>query len=231
MARRPHLKISTGEKIALRQTWTRNVPTSGHLHMDLLSYQRTVFGFHGCDRRVADEVLSGKRLLTASLNTYDWLGMGVYFWEHGPRRALEWATQQSKRKGSHIKHPAVLGAVIQLGNCFDLLDVQFTEMLSKSARDLELAMASEGVSLPENQTGGRRDLDWLKRERDCFVINQSIPAIEATLGSQFHSVRGVFQEGDPAFHGAGIKLKSHIQIAVRDPGAIIGFFRPQITQH
>ena len=199
--------------------------------MDLHSYQRTVFGFHGCDRRVAEDVLSGKRKLSASLNTYDWLGMGIYFWEHGPGRALEWASQQSKRKGSHIKHPAVLGAVIQLGNCFDLLDVQFTEMLSKSARDLELALAAEGVSLPENQTVGLQDFDWLRRERDCFVINQSVPAIEATLGSPFHSVRGVFQEGEPAFNGAGIKLKSHIQIAVRDPRAIIGYFRPESAFH
>ncbi len=197
--------------------------------MDLLSYQRTVFGFHGCDRRVADDVLTGKLKLTASLNAFDWLGMGIYFWEHGPSRALEWATQQSKRKDSQIKYPAVLGAVIQLGNCFDLLDVQFTDLLAESARNLELSMTSAGISMPENQTGKAHDRDWLRRERDCFVLNQSIPAIESRTGVQFHSVRGVFQEGQPAFKGAGIKLKSHIQIAVRDPRAIIGYFRPEIT--
>ena len=52
--------------------------------MDLLSYQRTVFGFHGCESRVADAVLAGKAKLLASENTYDWLGSGIYFWEHGP---------------------------------------------------------------------------------------------------------------------------------------------------
>ena len=57
--------------------------------MDLLSYQRTIFGFHGCDRRVADSVLAGKAKLTASSNAYDWLGTGIYFWEHGPARAQE----------------------------------------------------------------------------------------------------------------------------------------------
>ena len=36
--------------------------------MDLLSYQRTVFGFHGCDSRVADAVLLGKTKLVASEN-------------------------------------------------------------------------------------------------------------------------------------------------------------------
>ena len=43
----------------------------------------------------------------------------------------------------------------------------------------------------------------------------------------YQTVRGVFQGGEPAFTGAGIKLKSHIQIAVRDARAIIGYFRPQ----
>jgi hypothetical protein len=38
--------------------------------MNLLSYQRTVFGFHGCDRRLADSVLTGKLKLSASMNTY-----------------------------------------------------------------------------------------------------------------------------------------------------------------
>ena len=39
--------------------------------MDILSYQRTVFGFHGCDKRVADSVLTGKTKLSASENAYD----------------------------------------------------------------------------------------------------------------------------------------------------------------
>ncbi|MBE2283078.1 MAG: hypothetical protein IAE77_06430 [Prosthecobacter sp.] len=194
--------------------------------MDLLSYQRTVFGFHGCDKRVADAVLTGKAKLSASENTYDWLARGIYFWEHGPMRALEWAIQQSKRKNSHIKEPAVIGAVIQLGTCFDLLDVRFTRELARYAASLEQMMESKGQSLPRNQRIGIRDGDWLRRERDCFVLKYAIPAVEVDWGCQFDSVRGVFQEGAPAFKGAGIKLKSHIQIAVRDPRAIIGYFLP-----
>ena len=174
--------------------------------MDLLSYQRTVFGFHGCDSRVASGVLAGKSRLLASANTYDWLGHGIYFWEHGPSRAFEWAAQQARRKGSNIKRPAVIGAVIQLGNCFDLLDVRFTKELSRHAAGLEQALEVQGRSLPHNETAGTGE-----RINDCT----------------FHSVRGVFQEGEPAFNGAGIKLKSHIQIAVRDPRALIGYFRPE----
>lgn len=195
--------------------------------MDLLSYQRTIFGFHGCDRRLAKAVLAGKKKLTASSNTYDWLGKGIYFWEHGPSRALEWAIHQSRRKGSKIKSPTVLGAVIQLGNCFDLLDIQFTQTLSESALQLEQAIIDQGGSLPINQTVGKNDFDWLRRDRDCFVLNNVIPVIEEAERMCYHTVRGVFQEGEAAFAGAGIKLKSHIQIAVRDPRAIIGYFQPE----
>lgn len=195
--------------------------------MDLLSYQRTVFAFHGCDRRLRDAVLTGKKKLTASLNTYDWLGSGIYFWEHGPMRALEWAVQQSKRKGTKIKEPAVVGAIIQLGNCFDLLDVKFTQMLSEAAKTLIQTLTLQGITLPTNQSVGLSDYDWLRRERDCFVLNNVIPDLEQRKRTAYHSIRGVFQEGAPAFDGAGIKLKSHIQIAVRDPRAIIGYFQPE----
>jgi hypothetical protein len=195
--------------------------------MDLTSYQRIVFGYHGCDSRVADAVLAGKTKLVASENAYDWLGSGIYFWEHGPARAYEWAVQQSRRKRSNIRRPAVIGAIIQLGTCFDLLDVRFTRQLSEAAAGLEKRLAALGTRLPENQSVSTGDYDWLKRHRDCFVLNATVPAIAHQYGITYQTVRGVFQEGEPAFNGAGIKLKSHIQVAVRDPNAIIGYFRPQ----
>ena len=195
--------------------------------MDLLSYQRTVFAFHGCDRRVADAVLSGKEKLAASENTYDWLGHGIYFWEHGPARAFEWARQQAGLKGSKIKKPAVLGAIISLGNCFDLLDLEFTDLLAETARALEKTFAAEGRAIPQNQKAAKGNYYWLRRDRDCFILNHAIPIIEHTENVTFHTVRGVFQEGEAAFKDAGIKRRSHIQIAVRDPHAIIGYFRPR----
>ena len=135
--------------------------------------------------------------------------------------------QQSKRKGSHLKEPAVLGAIIQLGNCFDLLDISYTLLLAGFANELIAKLKEEGRSLPENQSTGGSDFDWLRRDRDCFVLNATIPHIEAEHDTHYDSVRGVFQEGEQTFEGAGIKLKSHIQIAVRDPRAIIGYFNPE----
>ena len=39
-------------------------------------------------------------------------------------------------------------------------------------------------------------------------------------------MRGVFVEGEPAYPGARIHSRSHIQIAVRDPACILGYFLP-----
>ncbi len=195
--------------------------------MDLNSYQRIVFGYHGCDSGVADAVLNGKSRLIASENAYDWLGSGIYFWEHGPARAMEWAVQQAGRKRSKIRKPAVIGAIIQLGACFDLLDIRFTRELHIVANDLERRLAVQGIALPDNKAAEGGDYDWLRRHRDCFVLNSTLPLLGRRLGRLFQTVRGVFQEGEPAFKGAGIKMKSHIQIAVRDPRAIIGYFRPE----
>jgi hypothetical protein len=41
-----------------------------------------VLGYHGCDKSVANKVFGGKSLLVASANDDDWLGHGIYFWEH-----------------------------------------------------------------------------------------------------------------------------------------------------
>ena len=43
----------------------------------------------------------------------------------------------------------------------------------------------------------------------------------------FDTTRGVFTEGGPAFPGAGLFAKSHIQICVRNPNCIQGFFMPR----
>jgi hypothetical protein len=69
-----------------------------------LAYQRTVIAYHGCDESVARRVLLDGEKLEASENDYDWLGHGIYFWEHGKQRALEWAIYQAKR-GRKIRQP------------------------------------------------------------------------------------------------------------------------------
>jgi hypothetical protein len=179
-------------------------------------YQRTIIAYHGCDESVVRRVLLTGEPLSASENDYDWLGYGIYFWEFGPERALEWALEQQKRHPKRFKKPAVIGAVIHLGNCFDLLDTRNTTMLESTYQGyLENAPAP----LPVN----RGPFHYL----DCAVLNYGLPKLEEAFNAKFQSLRGVFQEGSAAFSGSEIRKKSHIQIAVRDPACILGYFKPQ----
>ena len=187
--------------------------------LNLSAYQRLVFGYHGCDAAVADAAIRTGKPLSPSDNDYDWLGTGIYFWEHGPDRALEWAKE--KHRNGEIRKPAVVGALIHLGKCLDLLDTRHTRIVANAFDEFRSGLLTEGQQVPENSGGP----DQLKRQRDCAVLNWLMEQFEGDI-DPFQTVRGVFTEGPPAFEGSGIRLKSHIQIAVRDPSCILGFFRP-----
>ena len=82
-----------------------------------------MLGYHGCDREVAEKLLSGTPF-NASANDWDWLGSGVYFWEANPARGLQFAEMlqrwRTETQLAPIKEPYVVGAVIELGFCLDL---------------------------------------------------------------------------------------------------------------
>ncbi|MGV3661089.1 MAG: hypothetical protein ACO1TE_12955 [Prosthecobacter sp.] len=185
--------------------------------MPFSEYQRQVVAYHGCGRGVVAACLRGKAL-TPSTNDYDWLGTGIYFWEHGPARALDWARFMNRRK--KVSKPAVVGAVIQLGHCFDLLDIRFTTLLREMFPVFQETMAAEGMGMPVNDAS--RKLHRL----DCAFLNWAIPLAEKKQGIRFQTVRGVFVEGEPLYPSAQLFTESHIQIAVRDPSAIVGYFHP-----
>jgi hypothetical protein len=197
----------------------------------LLDYQRFVIGYHGCDKEIADRVLTGEGDLEYSSNQHDWLGKGIYFWEYGPHRAYEWAQWRSKGIGGpgvKIKSPAVVGALIQLGHCFDLLDTLNTKFLAEAFEEFKRLNEGEGLVLPQNEQSHKNDLDFTKRLLDCAVVNFAVELIEQRRKAPVHSVRCIFSEGSPAFDGSLIFAKSHIQIAVRDRAAILGYFKPNI---
>ncbi|PWU14704.1 MAG: hypothetical protein C5B50_16775 [Verrucomicrobia bacterium] len=191
------------------------------------SDKRIVTGYHGCDASVAGTVLSGAARLNFSTNPYDWLGRGIYFWEHGPQRAAEWAVEQARFRGMRITEPAVLGARIDLGECFDLLDTANTRVLGKWYREFKQRTRERGALMPENRdASGHRRGDRVLRFLDRAIIDYAINRIAEDTGIVYQTVRGVFVEGKPAFPRSKIALKSHIQIAVRDPACILEFFKP-----
>jgi hypothetical protein len=187
-------------------------------------YQRLVLGYHGCDKSVADRVLAGNETLQKSQKSYDWLGSGIYFWEHGPERAMDWAKEQ-KELGK-IESPAIIGAVIHLGNCFDFMDIRSTRILAEAYPKFIERHEFLGQELPKNEARDKADSDLLRRKLDCSMINWLCDVMEEDQSKPFDSVRGMFQEAQPAFNGSSIFLKSHIQLAIRNTSCILGYFRP-----
>jgi hypothetical protein len=136
--------------------------------MEAFGYQRTVIGYHGCDQSVVDSIINRNGHLKRSENRYDWLGKGIYFWEFGPSRANEWAIQRVKDGSNTIKVPAVLGAIINLGRCFDLLDVANTHLLSEMyppfERFMEILHDSSNKDTPDRCKAVR--VQWLEKVRN-----------------------------------------------------------------
>lgn len=67
----------------------------------------------------------------------------------------------------------------------------------------------------------------LFRPLDCAIVNHAVEMVKRE-GFDYDTVYGYFQEGADAYEGAGIKEKSHIQICVRNPNCIKGYFLPRI---
>jgi|GEM_PF-72246 hypothetical protein len=295
-----------------------------------------VIGFHGCDRSTVERMRKGG-MLDPSTHDYDWLGHGAYFWQNNIQRAWNFAEEVKERTGK-IKEPAVLGAVIDLGHCLDLIDSESLQFLKDAYEVLCKVNAEYGIPLPKN-VGVRDSNDKVLRKLDCAVIemahainnktlselieiidaskclasnlnlmlnlkddltegrfqvitlrlcinllktlknyidgiyeekklivqgvykdiiislHKAIKALDIIKGQEkvivnkenvdllndvvqkletiknlftnYDSVRGVFWEGEELYPGAGFLEKNHIQICVRNPNCIKGFFLPR----
>lgn len=200
-----------------------------------------IFGFHGCDRSVADQVFLRKKPLRKSENDYDWLGHGIYFWQDDERRALEWA-----KNSPNVNDPAVVGAVINLGKSLDLLSLENSQYL-KAAYDLLCSeYANDGRELPTNTKLDDGGFSLIRR-LDCSVIQRFMEYSEEEIitrlglninskdfklkvqrdSEYFDSVRGLFPEGKEVYPASGFRVKDHIQICIRNPNCILAYFEPR----
>lgn len=187
-------------------------------------FVRTVIGYHGCTKKQAEALLSGDLAIRdwrPSRNEYDWLGHGIYFWEYGPARALRWAEEKARSTGEEV---AVVGAIIQLGYCFDLTDEENTRNLSEAYDLVSSSYESVGKTLPKNRGG---DEDFKGRYLDCLVINYYLQEVASV---EYQTVRGAFAEGPPVYAGGMIFKETHVQVAVIDPSCILGVFRPNLEE-
>ena len=191
--------------------------------MRYADFPMTVYAFHGCDESVADAVISGKMELQPSKNDYDWLGSGIYFWENAPERALRWAQEQQKRNPGSIKNPAVVGAVVHLGNCLNLMDKSSNQPIADAYKALEFVFDKIRKKQPKFAfpTNGKKlhRLDALVLNTACMFAEQS--------KHPYDTIRAAFVEGEPVFRGSAIQSDTHIQLCVRNPASIVAYFRPR----
>jgi hypothetical protein len=183
-----------------------------------------VLGYHGCDARTAERAVMHGGDILQSERDYDWLGPGAYFWESDPLRAHEWAQWKAQR--GDYSHPTVIGAVIDLRNCLDLVARENIELLRAAHRSFLSVTAAAGLPLPRNTSPkGMKDADRILRFLDCAVFRHLHQIVEETGDIEpFDTVRGMFVEGGKAYSGSGIHRKNHIQIAVRNQACIMGVF-------
>ena len=133
------------------------------------SRSNLIIGFHGCDAEVCNKLLNHPNEILKSERPYDWLGHGIYFWENNYERALLWAKDKYKR--GEINKPAVIGAVLSLDYCFDLLDNQFIQMIRQSYELMVESYKIIGKELPINRDAkGDQYKDKILRDLDCSVI-------------------------------------------------------------
>ena len=184
-----------------------------------------ILGFHGTDERTLNDIVLQKCEMKSSNNPWDWIGHGAYFWEHSPSRALEFAEEVSRRSKPIIRKPAVPGAVMELGYCLDLLDYKNLVLLKEIYRGL---YANNSVILRRNRpVPGDHSGELLLRYMDCEVI-ETFHRLQRDLNlPPFDSVKAVFWEGDLLYPNAGFREKNHIQICIRNPDCIKGFFIPK----
>lgn len=187
-------------------------------------------GFHGCDKSLRDKIVSEKGIvLKPSNNEYDWLGSGIYFWENNIERAFEFAIELKENppegKENLISEPAVLGVVLDLGYCLDLVDSAFLKVLRKSYDFLCQSHEKYDKVIPENIINEKGEL--MRRNLDCAVIETTHKINRQLKSPEYDSVRGVFFEGNDLYPNAGFKEKNHIQIAIRNPNCIKGYFIPR----
>lgn len=131
------------------------------------------------------------------------------------------AQQRRYLSKGRIDNPMVVGAVIDLGRCCNLLEVDVLSEMQRAHEYLATASKAAGVPLPQNKgtERGQRFMD-----KAVVDVMHSL-RVEQQL-APYHTVRAALLEGEDLHDGGGFKARNHIQIAVLDTDCILGCFRP-----
>jgi hypothetical protein len=94
--------------------------------------------------------MGGDINLLQSNKDFDWLGPGACFWESDPKRALEWA--RWKVSQGDYDNAFVIGAVIDLRNCLDLVSREDLELLRAAHESFVAVQRKAGLPVPVNKS-------------------------------------------------------------------------------
>lgn len=190
---------------------TGSATTQPPTRQTAFDYDRTVVAFHGTSAATAAKLVAGATF-GQSENDDDWLGHGVYFWEYAPQQAWWWA---ERRYGANA---AVVGALVRLGDCIDLLDPSNAKLLRIAHDQLVATMKDAGKALPKNAN--------THKYRDCAVFNYLYEKLRGE-GFAVESCRAVFvplvpKKGLPRlWERSGVLDGAHIQLCVREANNIL----------
>ena len=180
-----------------------------------------VMGFHSCDKMVGLDVIVGRTQLRSSNNIWDWLGEGIYFWEQNPLRALEYAIESAARKQFNkipIRTPFVIGAIIELGNCLNLIEPESLAILKRAYLGLTKIYEEGEKSLPRNENDNRK--------LDSAVFRHLHKSRMESSNPPFETIRCAFGEGEPIYPGANFTTRLHIEICVLNHNRVQGYYLP-----
>ena len=185
-----------------------------------------ILGFHGCDRNKGEALLTQETPFILSRNQYDWLGNGMYFWESNYSRAWDYALEVKENPNMGvISDPYVIGAVIDLGHCLDLMEHDNLLLLRKYYALLKNNYSKAGKDIPRNNM--EKKLHYLDREVIELLHHEVSIGDNVDDMVPFDSVRAAYIEGEELYPNAGFNDKNHIQLCVRNPNCIKGFFMPR----
>ncbi|HEU4561591.1 MAG TPA: hypothetical protein VFS20_27445 [Longimicrobium sp.] len=106
----------------------------------------------------------------------------------------------------------MLGAEIDLDDCLDLIDPRWHDVVREAHTTFLRDLQAEGRSLPRQTAGAHR----LDRE----VLNVTATLL-AERGIHVRTVRAAFVEGAPLYEHSALWSHAHVQIAVREPSALV----------
>jgi len=139
---------------------------------------------------------------------------------------MEWAKE--KQAYGKCDEPFVVGAIIDLGNCFDLTLRENLDLLAGVYSNFAVEQAKLRLKMPENKDSPNvKSKNKVIRLLDCAVLNYLHLLNARSKLEPIDTVRGVFVEGDRAYPGSEIFNKTHVQIAVRNPSCIKAIFIPR----